>query len=115
VIEVAGRHLNSRPVPPGQRLGRPVPETLSILTLGCLEKDPERRPQSAREVLARLDAGHDVPVWTDDEARAWWAAEGSRIIQRARAQANGDRWGAGSMAATTPMTFVRRIPDRDGR
>ncbi len=75
VIEVASHHLNSKPVSLAQRLGAPVPDTLAALILSCLEKDPERRPQSARDLLKRLDECPDVPPWTDDQARAWWNVE----------------------------------------
>ena len=46
---------------------------LEALTLACLEKDPARRPASAAELLARLSDASDVPAWTEDDARAWWA------------------------------------------
>src|SRR5262249_4750253 len=56
VIEVCGHHLHTAPTAPAERLGRPLPESLSRLILDCLEKDPDRRPDSATEFLARLDA-----------------------------------------------------------
>jgi eukaryotic-like serine/threonine-protein kinase len=41
--------------------------------LACLAKLPAERPQSARELLRRLDAIDFGRTWTDDRARAWWA------------------------------------------
>jgi eukaryotic-like serine/threonine-protein kinase len=84
VIEVCSRHLHAPPTPPSERLGRPVSETLSALILACLEKDPDRRPPSARAFIAALDAC-DVPPWTDDQARSWWSSESARILARAAA------------------------------
>jgi serine/threonine-protein kinase len=84
VAEVCGHHLHSPAVPPGERLGRPVPENLVALLMACLEKEPERRPPSARAFLGALDSCPDVAPWTDDEARAWWKARGAAIMARVR-------------------------------
>jgi len=89
VIEVSRQHLNVRPIPPAQRLGLPVPATLSSLILTCLEKDPARRPPSARELLAAFDACRDVPQWTEDEARTWWSNSGATIMASARSRVVG--------------------------
>jgi serine/threonine-protein kinase len=83
VIEVVGSHLHKPPVPPDQRLGGPVPASLSALILACLEKDPVRRPASALACIAALDASEDVPAWTDEQASAWWSREGARLFARA--------------------------------
>ena len=82
VIEVVGSHLHQAPVPPEQRLGGPVPESLSALILACLDKDPAGRPESALACIAALDASADVPAWTDDQASAWWSTEGARLLAR---------------------------------
>jgi eukaryotic-like serine/threonine-protein kinase len=84
VVEVCGHQLHTAPTPPSERLGRPLPAGLEALTLACLEKDPARRPASAAELLARLDAS-DLPAWTEDDARAWWA-EHAPVIDVARSQ-----------------------------
>jgi serine/threonine-protein kinase len=71
-VEVCSHHLHSRPVPPSERLRRPVPAGLERLLLACLEKDPARRPASAarlRDALRDLD---DVGRWDEREAREWW-------------------------------------------
>jgi serine/threonine protein kinase len=83
VVGVVGSHLHARPIPPAQRLGGPVPASLSALILSCLEKDPARRPASAMTCIATLDACDDVPAWTDEQAEAWWSIEGARLIARA--------------------------------
>ena len=49
-------HVVERPRPVGER--RPdTPPALAALVMQCLEKDPDRRPQSALEVLAALESG----------------------------------------------------------
>ena len=44
LVEVCAHHLHTRPVPPSERLGRPLPAALEAIVLACLEKDPARRP-----------------------------------------------------------------------
>src|SRR5262249_18082908 len=72
-MQVIQSHLTSAPESPSARLGRPVPARLERLVLDCLQKDPALRPESARALAARLDACDDVPRWSADDARRWWA------------------------------------------
>jgi eukaryotic-like serine/threonine-protein kinase len=71
-VEVIQRHLQTSPAAPSARLGRPLPPKLERLVLDCLEKDPSRRPESARAVIDRLDDCDDVAPWDDEAARRWW-------------------------------------------
>jgi serine/threonine protein kinase len=72
LVEICSHHLHTPPVPPSERIGRPLPAKLEALVLDCLRKPAAQRPQTAREVLARLGACDDVGSWTDEDARAWW-------------------------------------------
>ena len=55
VNQVLAAHAERMPAPLGDR--RPdCPPALATLVMRCLEKDPLRRPQSAAELLAELDA-----------------------------------------------------------
>jgi hypothetical protein len=71
-VEVCSHHLHTRPQPPSERLGRPVPAGLERLILACLEKDPARRPGSAAELRDALGDLDDVGHWSEREAREWW-------------------------------------------
>ena len=71
-VEVCSHHLHTRPVPPSERLLRPVPAGLERLLLACLEKDPARRPGSAAELRDALRDLDDVGRWGEREAREWW-------------------------------------------
>ena len=71
-VEVCSHHLHSLPVPPSERLGRPLPTDLERLILACLEKDPARRPVSAAALRDALGALGGVGRWGESEARQWW-------------------------------------------
>jgi serine/threonine-protein kinase len=51
-----------------------VPRALEDLILACLEKDPARRPTSARELGTRLEATGLPGRWTPERAQEWWDA-----------------------------------------
>jgi serine/threonine-protein kinase len=72
VVEVCSHHLHTPPEPPSKRLGSAVDEDLEELLLDCLEKDPDRRPQSAEELEAKLIACRAYGSWTTADARRWW-------------------------------------------
>jgi eukaryotic-like serine/threonine-protein kinase len=67
------QHVQAKPAPPSARTDRPIPATLDRLVLACLAKDPAERPQSARELSARLAEVEGASEWTQDRARSWWA------------------------------------------
>jgi len=73
--ELIGAQLHERPKPL-----EGAPDDLAAVLMRCLEKDPDRRVDSAallREQLGQCaDAGH----WTEQDAAAWWAGyrDGSR-------------------------------------
>jgi hypothetical protein len=76
VIEVLGHHLHTEPIPPSQRLGDAVPEDLERVILDCLNKDPNKRPQSGSELRMRLEACERPGRWTQKSAKKWWDAHG---------------------------------------
>ena len=92
IIEVCSHHLGTPPVPPAQRLGYPVPDSLSRTLMACLEKTPDRRPCSAGAVVDMLDGNSDMRRWTADVARAWWRVQGPLVLAKRRppVRADGD-------------------------
>jgi serine/threonine protein kinase len=70
-VGMALKHMKTPPVPPSQRTKQAVPADLERIILLCLEKDPDARPRSARD-LERMLAACSVPPWTEDDAAEWW-------------------------------------------
>jgi eukaryotic-like serine/threonine-protein kinase len=68
------QHAHKPASPPSSRTDKPIPKALDDLVLACLEKEPQDRPQSARELSDRLAAVEGSSHWTQERAREWWAA-----------------------------------------
>jgi tRNA A-37 threonylcarbamoyl transferase component Bud32 len=71
-MQMFAQHLQAPPIPPSERTEMPIPSEVDELVLACLEKDPSRRPQSAAELLKRIDTCRSVEVWDHGSARDWW-------------------------------------------
>jgi serine/threonine-protein kinase len=112
LVEVCSHHLHSTPVSPSERLGRSVPADLEAVILGCLEKDPAGRPQTAAALRARLARTQAFGGWDAERARRWWSenAEGLRA-RRASAAAAVER----GAAATAPSARGLLSVDAEAR
>jgi len=66
------KHVNAEPEPPSRRCADPIPPELETIILDCLAKRPEARPQSADELMARLEAVPLAQAWTPDRSQEWW-------------------------------------------
>ena len=71
-LRVLLHHANTPVTPPSTRTELPIPPALDAVVMACLAKDPAARPQTARELAARLDAVPLAQKWTDASAREWW-------------------------------------------
>ena len=67
------RHAKDVPQPPSARTELEIPANLERVILACLEKEPEKRPQSARE-LSQLfsECERSLTRWTEERALHWW-------------------------------------------
>ncbi len=65
-------HVQTPPMPPSQRTEMDVPGSLERVILQCLEKDPAKRPETARKLLDLLAECEDAGAWTQREAESWW-------------------------------------------
>jgi hypothetical protein len=70
VVEICAQHLHEEPASLSAR-GVAIPAELEAVVLACLDKKPDRRPQSAAELRRRLEACAVEP-WDSASARAWW-------------------------------------------
>ncbi len=71
-MEQAVAHARDEPVRPSARFELDVPDDLESVIVECLAKDPDGRPESARDLARRLAACTDAGRWSDDDAAGWW-------------------------------------------
>lgn len=72
VVRTMMAHLQETPVPPSQRTELEVPPAFEHLILRCLEKEPDKRPQTA-DILSSLLAECEISgQWTTEKAKEWW-------------------------------------------
>lgn len=76
LYEVVSRHLHATSDPPSLHARYAIPTELDALVLECLEKEPDRRPGTARELEARLRAIPLADRWEDPQAETWWQEAG---------------------------------------
>jgi eukaryotic-like serine/threonine-protein kinase len=81
VVEVLGHHLHTEPDPPSARYDGIDPQ-LEAIVMRCLEKEPNRRYQSAADLAAALRACAAADDWTLPRARAWWDRERANVHSR---------------------------------
>ena len=72
-MQVVVDHIQTTPIPPSQRTELEIPSALEQIILSCLEKKPEKRPQTALELGERLAACEIRQPWTQEDSRRWWA------------------------------------------
>ena len=66
-------HAHQRPDPPSKRAKIEVPEALERLVMSCLDKNPDKRPQTALELSTRLAALDLEGKWSTERREAWWS------------------------------------------
>jgi serine/threonine-protein kinase len=94
-MQVVLDHIQTAPIPPSQRTELEIPSGLEEIILSCLEKKPEKRPQTALELGERLAACEIREPWTGENARDWWtlnkAEEERASPATGRTQKTGDQ------------------------
>lgn len=65
-------HAHQKPITPSKRLGTRLHAELEAVIMNCLEKNPGKRPQTARELGERLSTIHFDTPWSEERAELWW-------------------------------------------
>lgn len=101
-------HAHQKPVLPSKRLDRPVHPGLEALIMQCLEKNPNKRPQTARELSDALGALQFERPWTDERAELWWKQNRPETLRASSALVEGDR---ASLPASVPPPKPEAEPE----
>jgi serine/threonine protein kinase len=72
LVELCHQHVSVVPEAPSQRAAEPISAELENALLACLEKNPAKRPQTARDLSLLLDRSPFAQSWTIDDSDAWW-------------------------------------------
>lgn len=80
-MRLAIKHVKEPPVPPSTRTELPVPKWLDDLIIQCLAKEPSDRPQTAGELIERLNANQLDRAWDPTRAAAWWSLHKPEEVQ----------------------------------
>jgi serine/threonine protein kinase len=72
VEDIQRKQLDDAPIPPTRRTTNPISAEMEQLLLQCLEKEPDRRPQSANELRKALLALEAAAEWTTEASTVWW-------------------------------------------
>ncbi len=87
--ELCQQHIDAIPLTPSQRLGRQVHPDLEHAILNCLEKNRAKRPQTARDLAAKLHKLCTSDAWSLSEADAWWSRHEREVMAVNRAKSGG--------------------------
>jgi serine/threonine-protein kinase len=71
-MEVMIEHVKTAPITPSNRTEQTIDAGLEQIVLDCLEKEPEKRPQSAQLLSNQLDDLQIARKWTGEKAKEWW-------------------------------------------
>ena len=77
------------PVPPIRELNEAVPESLEKVILRCLEKSPQSRYRSTKELREALQSCQLKDAWSQADARSWWRDVDRAIKAREQEKAAG--------------------------
>jgi serine/threonine-protein kinase len=99
-VMIMAHHLETPPPPPSARTEQAIPPDLEAAVLACLEKDPDRRPQTADALAERMAPCGAAASWSDERARAWWGEHAPPL--------SADAW-TGEARVVMP-SFVQRWP-----
>ncbi len=73
ILKVQEGHPLAAPAPPSWRTKNRISAELERIILRCLERDPDRRPQSALELRDLFLASPRASDYSPDARAAWWA------------------------------------------
>lgn len=72
LVDLCQKHVTETPIAPSQRLGKPISSEIENALMACLEKNRQRRPQTARDLAHLIARSPAANSWSMEDAEAWW-------------------------------------------
>lgn len=69
---ILSHHMSAEPPPLSHFTELELPKGVEQLVMSCLAKDPAERPQSALEIIERIDETGIAEEWTASRRKQWW-------------------------------------------
>lgn len=106
IAELCRKHLDEIPAPPSKRLGKSLDAQFESVLMRCLEKDPAKRPATARELAEQLAACDLTRQWPPEQRSAWWTTHRKSLagVQKPKPL------GSSHLDRTVKIEFADRTP-----
>ncbi|MCA9038980.1 MAG: serine/threonine protein kinase [Planctomycetaceae bacterium] len=73
VSEIIMHQLHTLPDPPSEVSLNKISSEMDKLVLSCLDKNPEKRPESVKELVRSMRRSPAVEAWGYNQAEKWWS------------------------------------------
>lgn len=106
VFEAATRHdmlvmhAHQKPILPSKRVEFAIHAGLESIVMQCLEKNPNKRPQTAKELAEALAGLRFEHAWSEERAELWWKQHRPSNVSVSALRLDSD--GASAGAARSP-------------
>ena len=107
IAELCRKHLTETPLSPGARAGKAFTPQLETLLMGCLEKEPAARPQSARDLGQAIAGLGLADSWTVERRAFWWATHRRTSAEKVEPA---ERFKSAPAEKTVKIAFENRTP-----
>lgn len=95
VLELLNAHVHLKPEPISNQTSNRISSDLEELLMRTLSKNPDKRPQSALDMIHELTGCRMLDPWTSEQSRTWWTADPHERIDHHNSKAKDKGKGQG--------------------
>ncbi len=106
-IDTCWKQVREPPPELASCVPQPISVELTQLTMRCLAKEPDERPQSVLEMLDALESMSVLSHWTHKDAQLWWDEHADRVqsanSRETHSSANTDQRYSTTLQSSAPL------------